>query len=216
MKIIHYSVALLGCMWGVAFGQISVQPPTPPSDGQMKAFTSNRQDGDTIEQPTELLPPGVNAPNAELTLAELEQLAIANNPALAQAEARVRALRGRWVQVGLPPNPSAGYIASEIGDEGKAGQQGGYVGQEFVTGGKLRLNRAIVSQEIQQAEQQLAAMQLRVQTDVREAYYAALIAQRRVDLASELLRVSGEADGSSIAIDRTCRLLGPATTQGSP
>lgn len=193
MKIIHYSVALLGCMWGVAFGQISVQPPTPPSDGQMKAFTSNRQDGDTIEQPTELLPPGVDAPNAELTLAELEQLAIANNPALAQAEARVRALRGRWVQVGLPPNPSAGYIASEIGDEGKAGQQGGYVGQEFVTGGKLRLNRAIVSQEIQQAEQQLAAMQLRVQTDVREAYYAALIAQRRVDLASELLRVSGEA-----------------------
>jgi cobalt-zinc-cadmium efflux system outer membrane protein len=36
-------------------------------------------------------------------------------------------------------------------------------------------------------------MHLRVQTDVREVYYAALIAQRRVDLASELLRVSGEA-----------------------
>ncbi|MEX0642456.1 MAG: TolC family protein [Pirellulales bacterium] len=141
----------------------------------------------------ELLPPAIASPNGEVTLHDLEQMALAGNPAVAQAEARIRALRGRWVQVGLPPNPSAGYVASEIGDEGKAGQQGGYVGQEFITGGKLRLNRAVVSQEIQQAEQQFAGMQLRVQTDVRKAYYSALVAQRRADLAAELASVSGEA-----------------------
>lgn len=139
------------------------------------------------------IPPPVASPNSEITLQELEQLALTGNPAIAQAEARIRALRGRWVQVGLPPNPSAGYLASEIGDSGRAGQQGGYVGQEFITGGKLRLNRAIVSQEVQQAEQVFAAMQLRVQTDVRKAFYAALVAQRRADLAAELARVSGEA-----------------------
>jgi cobalt-zinc-cadmium efflux system outer membrane protein len=137
----------------------------------------------------ELLPTGSDS---SLSLEDLERMALANNPAIGQADARVRALRGRWVQVGLPPNPTAGYDATEIGNEGTAGQQGGFVGQEFITGGKLRLNRAVVSQEIQKAEQQLAAMQLRVQTDVRRSYYAALVAQRRADLAEELLGLSGQ------------------------
>ncbi|MEX2093911.1 MAG: TolC family protein [Pirellulales bacterium] len=152
--------------------------------------------GETLlQQPFagELPAPDVLPSGSGITLPELEQLATTQNPAIAQADARIRALRGRLVQVGLPPNPSAGYLAVEIGDSGRAGQQGGYVGQDFITGGKLRLNRAVVSQEIQQAEQQLAAMQLRVQTDVRKAYYSALVAQRRADLAAELVRVSGEA-----------------------
>jgi cobalt-zinc-cadmium efflux system outer membrane protein len=143
--------------------------------------------------PSDLPSSEIDSANPNITLLDLEQLALSQNPAIAQADARVRALRGKWVQVGLPPNPSAGYMAAEIGDEHRAGQQGGYVGQDFITGGKLGLNRAVVSQEIQQAEQQLAAMQLRTQTDVRKAYYAALVAQRRVDLAAELARVSGEA-----------------------
>ena len=143
--------------------------------------------------PSDLPSSEIDSANPNITLLDLEQLALSQNPAIAQADARVRALRGKWVQVGLPPNPSAGYMAAEIGDEHRAGQQGGYVGQDFITGGKLGLNRAVVSQEIQQAEQQLAAMQLRTQTDVRKAYYAALVAQRRADLAAELARVSGEA-----------------------
>lgn len=138
----------------------------------------------------ELLPLGEDS---KLSLVELEQMGLANNPAIGQAAAHVTALRGRWVQVGLPPNPSVGYMAGEIGNEGTAGQQGGYVGQDFITGGKLRLNRAIVSQEVQRADQWLAAVTLRVQTDVRRGYYAALIAQRRADLAAELVGLSGKA-----------------------
>jgi cobalt-zinc-cadmium efflux system outer membrane protein len=147
--------------------------------------------------PGEQLPGISSTPDGDLSLGQLEEMAIAGNPAIAQADARIRALRGRWVQVGLPPNPSAGYLASEIGNEHRAGQQGGYVGQELITGGKLGLNRAVVSQEIQQAEQQLAAMQLRVRTDVRKTYYSALVAQRRADLSSELARVAAEAAASS-------------------
>jgi len=167
----------------IQFQSIARQQPVTSPEGAMLPTPS---DG-------ELLPPAITSPDGEVTLQKLEQMALAGNPAVAQAEARVRALRGKWVQAGLPPNPSAGYLASEIGDSGRAGQQGGYVGQEFITGGKLRLNRAVVSQEIQQAEQQLAGMRLRVQTDVRKAYYSALVAQRRADLAAELAGVSGEA-----------------------
>ncbi len=77
-----------------------------------------------------------------MTLAELEEMALGCNPTLAQAAARVEAARGRCVQVGLYPNPVAGYMGSEIGNEGRAGQQGGFVSQEIVTAGKLQLNRS--------------------------------------------------------------------------
>lgn len=132
-----------------------------------------------------------------LTLEVLEQMAFAENPAIAQAAARIRALRGKCVQVGLPPNPTVGYVAGEIGNDGAAGQQGGFVGQEFITAKKLKRNRAIVAAEITRAEQQLAAVQKRVQTEVRQAYYTALLAQKRIELAQELVRVTTEAVNAS-------------------
>jgi cobalt-zinc-cadmium efflux system outer membrane protein len=128
----------------------------------------NNQPPLSLPMASDSAPTNAAAP-AELSLHSLEQIALSNNPAIARAEARVRALRGKWVQAGLPPNPTAGYLATEMGNEGKAGQQGGYVGQDFITGGKLRLNRAVIAQEILRAEQVQAAMQLRVQTDVRKA-----------------------------------------------
>lgn len=128
-----------------------------------------------------------------VTIESLQQLALVNNPAVGQAAARVDSLQGKWFQAGLPPNPSAGYTASEIGDEGHGGQQGGFVGQEYVTGGKLQLDQAVVAREIERAELQLNATRLRVTTDVRKAGYTVLVAQRRVELAEELVRISGAA-----------------------
>ena len=44
------------------------------------------------------------------------------------------------IQAGLYPNPVVGYSGSQINDgPGTSGQQGGYVAQEVVTGGKLRV-----------------------------------------------------------------------------
>ncbi|MCA9229408.1 MAG: TolC family protein [Planctomycetales bacterium] len=128
-----------------------------------------------------------------LSLEQLEEMALANNPAITRAAAQVRALRGKWVQVGLPPNPTIGYVGAEIGNDKAAGQQGGYVGQVYVTGGKLCLNRNIVFQEIRSAEQRLAARQHRVRTDVRLSYYSVLTAQRKLELAKELVDVNSKA-----------------------
>jgi cobalt-zinc-cadmium efflux system outer membrane protein len=152
---------------------------------------------ETHALPTEALPPlGAPPPVAapeKMTLESLVQLAYGNNPSIAQAEARIQANRGRWLQSGLPLNPEVGYLATEIGNDGKAGQQGGFVSKEFVTGHKLQLSRDVASQEIQQSEQQLAAVQRRARTDVGKAYYAALLAQRRIELAKELLGISNQA-----------------------
>jgi cobalt-zinc-cadmium efflux system outer membrane protein len=148
-----------------------------------------------VDQEAELIEPPEAEPITEdgLRLEVLEQLALGNNPAIGQAAAKVRALRGKYVQVGLPPNPSVGYVASEIGNEGRAGQQGAFAGQDFITGGKLDKNRAIVAAEIDKAEQALAATRTRVTTDVRTNYYRAMVAQQRVELATSLVKLIGEA-----------------------
>jgi cobalt-zinc-cadmium efflux system outer membrane protein len=137
------------------------------------------------------------SPAEGLTLAALEQLALANNPVVGQAAARVRALRGKCLQVGLKPNPTVGYLAGEIGDDGAAGQQGGFVGQQFISAGKLEKNRAVVRAEIERAEQELVAAEQRVRTDIRLSYYRALVAQQRVELATTLVEATGEAVSAS-------------------
>jgi cobalt-zinc-cadmium efflux system outer membrane protein len=129
-------------------------------------------------------------PRSELTLASAEQIALDNNPVLVEAEARVEAARGEWLQVGLPPNLRLGYTGSEIGNDGAGGQQGGLVAQEFITGGKLRLNRNRAAWRIRRWEQELESKRLRVLTDVRVGFFDLLIAQRRRELAAELVHVS--------------------------
>ena len=152
-------------------------------------------------------------PTGALTLELLEELAFAENPAISQAAARVRALRGKCLQVGLPPNPSVGYLASEVGNDGAAGQQGGFVGQQFITAKKLQRNRAVVVAEINRAQQQLAAIQRRVRTDVRQAYYEALLAQRRIELAEELVYLSTEAVKASQSLVDAQELALPGLLQ---
>lgn len=136
-----------------------------------------------------------NAPSVRsgLSLAELEDLALRSNPGLSRAAAEVDAARGNWVQVGLRPNPTVGYLGEEIGNNDSAGQQGGFVSQEFVRGGKLALNRRVAAEQLRQAEYRFEARRYRVLTDVRGAYYEVLAAQRGLELTTELSQVANEA-----------------------
>lgn len=134
----------------------------------------------------EELPPSLPRPIPSSTLADFEQLALQFNPAVARAAADVRALEGKWLQAGLGPNPEVGYTGQQIGDDGRAGQQGAYVSQEFVTADKLELGRFAVSAEIAEARHRYDAARLRVLTDVRQGYYELLIARRQTALAGEL------------------------------
>ncbi len=139
-------------------------------------------------------------PTSPLQITDLENMALANNPVIARAAAHIQAAHGNWVQTGLPPNPVLGYVAEEVGAGGSAGMQGGFVGQQFVTGHKLRLNRQVASWQIERAQQDLEAERLRVLTDVRTAYYDVLIAQQRQELAANLVGVSEQAVQSAEAL----------------
>jgi cobalt-zinc-cadmium efflux system outer membrane protein len=127
------------------------------------------------------------------TLDSLEQLALASNPSLAELQASIDAANGRWLQVGLKPNPVAGLSIQEIGNDGSAGQYGVQIGQQFVTANKLDLNRNSAAWRVKQAEQQLAAQRLRVLTDVRRRFYAVLVAQERIVVANELRGIAQQS-----------------------
>ncbi len=140
------------------------------------------------------LPP-VDAASSDqiMTLAEAEALALAYHPAMREAEGLVRAARGDWLQVGLRPNPEIGYLGDEIGNNGRAGFQGGFVSQEFVTAGKLGLSRAVALREVSAAEQRFERTRRQVVTTVRMYYYELLAAERTVALANQLQQVGSQA-----------------------
>jgi cobalt-zinc-cadmium efflux system outer membrane protein len=171
------------------------QNAMPPEPLEVKPLPPVNEPAIAQPQSIEVIPPGppVSSAESSLTLADLESMALASNPALAQAAAKVEAARGAWVQAGLPPNPTGGYVSSEVGNEGHGGQQGGFFGQEIVTGGKLRLSRAVAAQEIRVAQQQFEAERLRVLSDVRIGFYEILVAQRRLEITQELQRLSQRA-----------------------
>jgi cobalt-zinc-cadmium efflux system outer membrane protein len=129
-----------------------------------------------------------------LSLVDLEQMAVDGNPTLRQAAANVEAARGRAVQAGLYPNPTAGYEADRIGAAGTAGElQGAFIDQTIVTAGKLRLNRARYAQEVSQAEAQALGQQFRVLNGVRVRFYQLLAMQRLIDVQADLLKVAEDA-----------------------
>ena len=131
--------------------------------------------------------------SAALSIGQLESLAVEHNPTLEQARAETWKAYGRYVQAGLYPNPEVGYAASEVGNEGRAGQQGGYFQQEFVFGNKLALSRNIGAAERTAADHALALQELRVRNNVRLEYYAILAATRSRDIAGQLLKVAESA-----------------------
>jgi cobalt-zinc-cadmium efflux system outer membrane protein len=129
-----------------------------------------------------------------LPLDQLEQLTLTSHPAVEEAFARVQAARGEWVQVGLKPNPTAGYIATEVGNEGRAGQQGAFWNQNFVRGNKLQLNRAVVSHKIARQQHLLLRTQLEVLTDVRVAFYELLVLQEQERVLTKLVELTEQAE----------------------
>jgi len=134
-----------------------------------------------------------------MTMAEIESAALRHHPTLVQAARRLEAARGKHLQAGLWPNPTLGYIAEEMNDDGRAGQQGMFFGQQITTGGKLRRARAAVSHEVAMARQELAIQRHRVINDARMAAYSAMGAQRSLDIAEQLMQIGQE--GKKVAED---------------
>ncbi len=173
--------------------------PVPDSQVQDTHTTMTLQEPENPGHRT-----GENLPAPELlkdiatrpakTLADFTALADANNPTLRLANSLVRRSQEQARQAGLYPNPSVGYQAEQIrGGSYGGGEQGGFVQQTIVLGGKLGLRRNIYDQESKADQIGIKEQTYRVHGDVEQAFYTALMAQATVQLRQRLLGVALDA-----------------------
>ncbi len=143
------------------------------------------------------LPGQAQTPASEqktITLEELQQMALQNNPTFKQSAANIQAAEGRKRQSGSYPNPTVGYQGEQIrGGSFHGGEQGFFLQQDIVLGGKLGLNRKIFDQELKQAETEAEEQKLRVVTNVQISYTQAVAAQETLELRRNLLKLADDA-----------------------
>jgi cobalt-zinc-cadmium efflux system outer membrane protein len=177
---------------------LGMQTPTEQQQQQMPGMQMppGQQMPRMQPAPATTTPPAKQPAGPALRLEELEQMALKNNPTLAQAEAEIRAAAGRKQQAGLYPNPTIGFDADEVsgGPVIRGGQVPGFfVQQDIVLGGKLGLSRRVFEQERRQSEVERDEQRLRVLNSVRLFFFQALAAQRTVELDRQLLQVTRDA-----------------------
>jgi len=132
--------------------------------------------------------------HAPMRLEEFQQFAAVANPTLRQAEALVHRSSALAHQAGLYPNPSIGYQGDQIrGGSYGGGEQGAYVQQTFVLGGKLGLRRDVYQQQRRSDEIGVSEQRYRVLGAVGQSFYSALAAQEMVHMREKLAALATDA-----------------------
>ena len=166
-------------------------------------ITAKIYEGDlTLYELRILSPTGDPAPQGAvqpgMRLQNLEQLALANNPTIAQVQANIRVSAGRARQAGLYPNPTVGYYGDEIrGGYSGGGKQGGFISQTIVTGGKLRAARRVADLLTKEAETSGEVQRLRILNNVRMMFYQVLADQRLLEVRQNLVKLAADATQTS-------------------
>ena len=154
-------------------------------------------DVQVVPTPNTAVPPAAPAQGG-MRLEELEQMALASNPTLAQVQANLRVATGLARQASLYPNPTVGYYGDEIrGGYLGGGKQGGFVSQTIVLGGKLRAARRVADLQASQVETSGQIQRLRILNNVRALFYQVLAAQRLVEVRQNLATLAGDATQTS-------------------
>lgn len=159
-----------------AVGQ-TVDSPTPPA---------------AVEATETQFPPAIEIAAAS-ELDRMVAFAIARHPELTGAAADVSREVGLRIQATRKPNPWVGYTGTEIGNDGRGGQQGVYVSQEWITAGKRGLADYIGSWRTRAAEERRELSRLRVSRRVGTQYWMLVGARRRVELLTELESILQDA-----------------------
>lgn len=130
---------------------------------------------------------------SQLSLADLEAIALQNNPTLAQAQAGVNSEWGTFRQAGLYPNPQVGYLNGTASDPRVKQSNGIFLSQEFVTGNKLELAQQAASQEVKRFQWDLEAQRMRILNDLKIRYYEVLGAQEAMTVTHRLVGLAEDS-----------------------
>jgi cobalt-zinc-cadmium efflux system outer membrane protein len=126
------------------------------------------------------------------TLAALQQIAAANSPTLRQAAADVQAALGNLDQARAYPNPTVSLQVAPSNDGSTAGVWGIGIDQPIKTFGKLRLAAAAAQKDLDNAELALRRARSDLATQVRNAYFALLVAREGVRINRALAQFTDD------------------------
>jgi cobalt-zinc-cadmium efflux system outer membrane protein len=134
------------------------------------------------------------AVGSPLTLQELEQLALENNPTIRAAESAIEAARSRARQAGAWPNPIVGYTGEELTTRriDPRGEHGFFVEQTVPLGGKLRSNRVVFERAAEEAGARAEQQRRRIVSSVRTLFYRLLTAERRIEVQERLTTLGAD------------------------
>jgi cobalt-zinc-cadmium efflux system outer membrane protein len=125
-------------------------------------------------------------------LADLQRLAQTNSPLLRQPAADVQAAWGAVIEAGAYPNPNLGYQADNVNTADTPGFQGLYLEQTFKTAGKLEVAQASAIMAWWNSQLAFQRAQSDLATQVRQNYFAVLVAQENVKISKALARFTDE------------------------
>ena len=135
----------------------------------------------------------VPGPNGQpYTLADLQQIAATNSPQLRQAASDVEAARGNLIQANAYPNPTVSYQMQPSNNGSTPGFDGFGIDQTIKTGGKLGLQKAAAEMDLHNAELALHRARSDLATQVRNAYFAVLVAKETVRVNKALAHFTEE------------------------
>lgn len=135
------------------------------------------------------------------TLSEVLAWTEQHSPDLPAAAAEVEVRRGRAWQAGLYPNPELQGGSGQLGGSGS--QYYAMLSQEIVTKRKLQLDRAAVCREVQQAELQFLRTRFDLLTNVRQSFYATLVAQRRLAAVETLMTIVQRSAKAALTLEES-------------
>ena len=131
---------------------------------------------------------------AALALSDFEDFALASNPTLRESSALMRESASRATQAALLPNPTIGYQGEHIrGGSYGGGEEGAFLEQEIVLGGKLALRKNIYEQQRRAYEIGAAEQRSQVMSGIARSFYYALAAQETVAVRRHLLDLALDA-----------------------
>ncbi|HTM54305.1 MAG TPA: TolC family protein [Pirellulales bacterium] len=136
----------------------------------------------------EPIPPGRAEPDTGITLEDVTNLALANNPQIREAAGKAAAARAQALQASLYPNPTFGQASPQLA--GNQTQYNGYIIQDIVTKNKIGLDTAAAERAAREAELALVRARFDVLTRVRQSFYTALVAQQRVEVLERMVKIA--------------------------
>ncbi|HVS38607.1 MAG TPA: TolC family protein [Gemmataceae bacterium] len=114
------------------------------------------------------------------TLTQLQRIAAGNSPTLKQAASDVQAAQGALEAAWAYPNPTVSYQATPSSDGTTPTTQGFVIDQTIRPGGKQKLGAAAAQKALENAQLALKRARSDLATQVRQAYFALLVAKEAV------------------------------------